>query len=668
MKLMNKGLKLNSIRAKLIISLIAICIIPLNILGFGSYIQSKLILNNKLTVTSSQTVAEVNSGLNDYFKEFITMTTMASNNYDAVNADDGNNFGYVPDLIKNIKESDKDILDVYYGTESGKFCMYPETKLPDGYDARQRGWYKLALQHKGQVVVTEPYQDAGTGSMVVGIAKAVERNGQVVGVIGLDCSLQTLAEKVGSKKIGNTGYIFISEPSGNIIAHPDKDVLNTDGAAKLPIWDKVKSEDKGFMSYDYNGAKKFGVYETNKLTGWKLVAILDESEISNDTKSILLTTLGIITVIALISFGMSILLSRGISRNIKMLKEVFTKASNGDLTVTVQATTKDEFHDLALSFNSMMENILALMKNVTESSETVIETSTSLSSMSEEITASISEVAKAIEDVSSGATEQVENAQNGVTQMEELSKKLDEISTNSMEMNKISTETKDLSSKGLYMIDSLSEKSNETKLAATEVSHIVQNMNESTKQINAISETIASITEQTNLLSLNASIESARAGEAGKGFAVVAEEIRKLAEESKTSTGEIKIIIESIQEKSVIAAKAIKSTENAVTEQELVVNEAKQIFSEILKSIELMINKVNEIKVSVSDMDKKKEATVSKISNISFVSEQTASASEEVTASVEEINATMEELTKHSINLNVLAEQLDTQISKFKLK
>ena len=155
------------------------------------------------------------------------------------------------------------------------------------------------------------------------------------------------------------------------------------------------------------------MYETNELTSWKLVATLDESELSNDTKSILQTTLIMILAMGVIAIFLSFLLSKGIARNIYMLREVFSKASKGDLTVSITASTKDEFKELAISFNSMINNISKLMKNVTNSSNTVLETSTSLASMSEEITASINEVAKAIEDVSVGATEQVQNAQKG---------------------------------------------------------------------------------------------------------------------------------------------------------------------------------------------------------------------------------------------------------------
>ncbi|NMM65978.1 methyl-accepting chemotaxis protein [Clostridium sp. P21] len=662
-----KNLKLNNIRSKLIISLISICLIPLIISGLASYIKSKSILNEKLSLTSTQSLKEINNGLNNYFNGFSDIVSLTASNPAIANIDTDTNTGVVSDVLKSVKESDKDILGIYYGTSSGKFTIYPNAKMPDGYDATKRDWYKQALNNKGKVIVTPPYKDAATGNNIVTLAKTVEKNGQVVGVIGMDCTLSTLSQKVSTQKIGNTGYVFIADMSGTVLAHPKKELIGTTTASTLSFWNKAKSENNGFVNYTYNGVKKFGAYETNELTGWKLIAALDESELSKDTMSILQITLLIILIMGLTSVVLSLLLSKGISNNIKNLKEVFAKASNGDLTASITASTKDEFKDLSESFNLMMKNILELINNVAKSSETVLDTSTSLANMSEEVTASITEVSKAIEEVSLGATEQAQNAQKGASEMDDLSNKLDKISTNSDEIDKISKDTKDLGSKGLSMIDTLIEKSNKTKTATTSVNDIIHGMNESARQINIISETISDITAQTNLLSLNASIESARAGESGKGFAVVAEEIRTLAEQSQSSTEEIKEIIAAIQEKSQTAVNAINSTEAAVNEQYAAVNQTQEIFNKILKSIEIMIAKVDEVKISIIDMDNKKQSTVSEIENISSISEQTASASEEVTASTEEITATMEEFTKHSNKLQMLAEQLENQINKFKV-
>ncbi|AWK50557.1 chemotaxis protein [Clostridium beijerinckii] len=669
MKVQWEKFKFNSIRTKLIASLVGICVIPLIILGFGSYTQSKSTLNEKLKVTSQQTLLEVNDGIDNYFNGFGSMITMVSTNYNVVNGDKSEPASYIPELLQNLKESNADIFSVYFATTDGKFQIYPNDKMPDGYNPIERLWYTQALEHKGQVIITLPFKDSQTGKNTVSIARTVERDGKVIGVCAMNVSLDTLTDKIATKKIGTTGYVFVSDVEGkSMIAHTNKELLGTDAASKQSFWNDVKTTERGFITYTFNDADKFGAYETNKVTGWKLIGTLDEKELSNDTHSILVTTLTITLIIGLISIALSLILSRGIAQNIKKLKDVFEKASNGDLTVSITSTTKDEFKDLASSFNDMMKNISELMNSVMKSSKEVLETSSSLASMSEEVTASIGEVAKAIEEVSEGATNQSQNAQNGVSEMNDLSDKLDEINSNSNEMDKLSINTKELGSKGLSMIDTLIEKSNKTKIATTEVNEIVQDMNESTKQINTISETISQITEQTSLLSLNASIESARAGEAGKGFAVVAEEIKKLAEQSKNSTKEIKIIIESIQKKSEIAVKAIKSTENIVNEQDLTVGQTQKVFNEILKSIGIMIDKVEDVKLSIVDINKKKQSAVSEIENISAISQETASASEEVTASTEEITAAMDKFTKYADNLQLLAEKLETEITKFKIK
>lgn len=663
-----KKFKINSIRIKLLAGMISLCIIPLITLGGISYKKSKEVLHDKLSTTSTQTLSETNDSLHEYFNGMFQSLSMVTDNTDFINVNEAENSTFIVGLLKNLENNNPDVFRVYYSLPSKNIFTYPNTDFPAGYDPTTRDWYTDAISNKGNASITSPYKDASTGDNVITISKAVVKDGTIVGVVAMDCSLSSLTKKISEKTVGNSGLIYLSDYDGNIIAHPDSSLVNTDNAAKLPVWSEIQSNNSGFTEYTFNGTKRFGAYETNKLTNWKIVAALNSSELTDDTKVILNATIITILLMLIISVIIANFLSSGISKNIKLFMSIFKKAAEGDFTVSIKSRTKDEFHDLATSFNKMIQDVSTLLGNVINSSETVNETSSNLSTMSSEVTYAVGGVAKAIDEVAKGAVVQAEEAQEGVTGMEVLSKQLDDINGNSVEMDNISNETRNLSTKGLEMVDTLIEKSNKTQTATDNVNKLIEDMYESSLLISNISDALSAITAQTNLLSLNASIEAARAGEAGKGFSVVASEIRNLAEQSKNSTVEIKDIIDKIQEKSAIALESVLNTKEVVKEQDIAVVQTQEIFSEILKGIETLTTKVNDIRNSIIITNDSKTALLSSIQNISAVSEETASATEEVTASTEEINATMEDVSKYADELKNLAGQLSLEVKKFKIK
>lgn len=667
---MLKGAEFTGIRVKLMTSFISICIIPLIFLGIMSYRQSKSILSNKLEVTSKQMLSEINNSLNNYFEGISVQLKMASNNlnFKTVDKDDEESIRDIKGYLDDIKGSSSDILNVFYGTESGKFLISPQAELSKDYNFKTKDWYNLALKNKQTTIATKPYKDAVTGEFVVTVARTVEDNGNSIGVVGIDISLKAITNIFSKSKVGETGYLCITDSDGIIISHPDQKLLGTDTVTKLSLWKDVAVNEKGFAEYIFEGEKKYASYDTSKITGWKLLATLNESELTSDVNKIKNVTIIMILIVMVIATLISILLSGGIAKNIAKLKEVFKKASEGNLTIKIDIKSKDELGQLGRDFNLMMASISKLLSDVKYSSLTVLESATSLASMSEETTASISEVSKAIEEISQGATNQSQTSQEGALNVGELAVELEGIEVVTQEMASISNDAENLGSKGLGIVKTLSQKSDKTKESTVEISKVILDMSRSTEQISVISNTISEITEQTNLLSLNASIEAARAGEAGRGFAVVADEIRKLADESRNSTVEIKKIIETIQGKSQIAVNAIEETESVVKEQDDIVSETKQIFDEIIRTILILGNKVKDINKSIFTINSSKDIVVEKIESISSISEETASATEEVTASAEEINATMHEVTKYTEQLKNLAEKLQNGVNKFKIE
>lgn len=663
----NRMKKLLTIRNKITAMLIIICMLPLAIMGISTYSSAHNVLYEKLQVTSSQTIHEVERGLNNYFNAMSNMIEVLSNDPNIIEADDPNYLTFAMELMANILKTDSNILNVYVGTEKGTFATIPEVELSDDFYHRTRDWYMNTLRNNGSTVFSIPYKDEATDKTVITISKSVIKNEQPVGVVGMDIDLTSLSKTLSEIQIGETGYIYITDKNGLIISHPDHSLIGTDASSILSVWPEIETNNSGFSSYDFQGEEYFSTYETSSLTGWKIVASMKYSELSNDTKVIRNMTLTILIIMIISSIVAAILFSLPISKNIRLLLSAFHKAAGGDMTVNADIRSADEFHLLGQHFNEMINKISGLIRNVNEVSATVLDTSVIVANMAEETNVSIDEVARAIEEVAHGATEQAQNASDGAFSVSELAQEMNLIEESTESMDGLAYNAQSLTLQGLEHIEALTKKSDHTKDSTTKVSELVNETSDSINQIDDISSTIDMITEQTNLLALNASIEAARAGESGKGFAVVANEIRKLAEQSKNSTIKIKSIVEDIRQKSILSVNAMKETNQNVQEQDNLVDDTQKIFDDIKDAVLLLAEKVAEIKSHTYVVATKKESIVSQIENISAISQEAASATEEVTASTEEIAVTMDEITTHAADLQRLSETLKEKISAFQL-
>ncbi|WZL72324.1 methyl-accepting chemotaxis protein [Clostridiaceae bacterium 35-E11] len=674
-KLINKEIFSNKVRNKLIAVIMIAMIIPLILLGYLAYKTSFDILQDKLSISTQQTVEEVNKALTRFLEgiEYQVNVLAANSSFQRLENEENVVSGAsaenqtAKELLKTTKESNENIRNVFFGTSDGQMYIYPQDTLQRSFDPKTRPWYTKAVKNIGQVIWTEPYVDANSQKVILTAAKAVEKNGKIIGVAAIDINLESLSNALSDRIIGREGYLFVADKNGMVIAHPDHQLIATDTPTTQTFWETVKNNEEGFSKYTFDGKEKFLSFDTNEKIGWKLMACMELNELLRDTNVIKRFMLYAILLGCILAIIVAFSIASSISKPLNQLRKTFSLAASGDLTVKTEIKSKDEFGDIGNNFEEMLQNISILINDIKKSFLTVLETSDALSSITKQTAAAADEVASTIEEIAKSANEQAQDTEKSTLKISELAEKIEMVTANTQHMEEISYQANTLSDKGIETIEMLSKKSEENSAASSKVNEIVGKVNKRAGEIGKITNVIAQIAEQTNLLALNAAIEAARAGDQGRGFAVVAEEVRQLAEQSADATNEIRDLILAIQNQSKTAVDFIEAANLVAKDEARVVKDTKKIFQDILQEIQIFIVKVKEVKTYTDDMMQHKEEMVDIISNISAVSQQTSAATQEVSGATEEQLATVEEIAAYSQDLKKLANVLEEAINQFKI-
>ncbi|ACL76521.1 methyl-accepting chemotaxis protein [Ruminiclostridium cellulolyticum] len=341
---------------------------------------------------------------------------------------------------------------------------------------------------------------------------------------------------------------------------------------------------------------------------------------------------------------------------------------SGDFSRMIEPKQYGILGFVASVVNLVISDIRSLVESFFNLSLSITQASRKVTSTAENASTAIEEISKTIDEIAKGASSQAAEAQMGVQVVDKLSDQINFVYESYTGITNETNKIIDLNTVGLKAVTTLRDKSKETYETSEKIFAVVEKLTNTTKDIGLFVESIENIAEQTNLLALNAAIEAARAGEAGKGFAVVADEVRKLADQSRKSTEEINNMMESIQEESALAISSMEIMKKVSQEQNFAVDKTNSSFSDIANAIDFIVSKINDVNEAVIKMQTDKSEVISSIENISSVSQQTAASSEEVAATTENQLKVIDEMKIASESLNQLVKQLDNKLKKYKLR
>jgi len=384
-------------------------------------------------------------------------------------------------------------------------------------------------------------------------------------------------------------------------------------------------------------------------------------------RSIIYTIVSIVLAFG-VSLVLGIILSNKISKQLVEVAENAEEIAKGNLKANkFNNTSKDEIGQLGRAFKTMAENLAHLVQQVSLSSTQVAASSQQLSTGAEQSAQASQQVARAIMDVSIGAERQLNAVNETSAVVEQMSSGIQQV----LENTKIAVETTGKTAlsalSGSQAIDKTIQQMISIERTVTGSADVIINLGERSREIGQIVDTISGIAAQTNLLALNAAIEAARAGEQGRGFAVVADEVRKLAEQSQEASKQIALLIKEIQQDTQTAVISMNEGTHQVKLGTEVVESAGQAFIEIKTLVNQVSSQVEEISDEIQQMALGSQRIVSSVADIYETSQNISSQTQTVSAATEEQSASVEEIASSSQVLATMAVELQQSLKKFNI-
>lgn len=667
-----------SFKMKLLTSILPIVIAGMLVLSTTAFFQFRQTIRTELINSKSEETKTVAENVDGWLQGKLLEVRNSANTptAKAIETDIASVDKFNADRIKAFEKNYPGEYDntsaTLFNNDGKSRAQYANGNFVNG-DVAEKPWYKT-LMSGVPYVISNPVVSKGTGKTLVVIGAPIKNEqDKSIGTMISGVNLSYIQDKIKAFKYGEKGYSLLIGKDGTILVHPDESLVMKANISDVEdenmkvLGSEMLQKEAGTFSFTQGKENYIVFYNKIPLSGWSVASVISEDELFASSNKLMYTMLLITLAIAVLIGVIVVIISKRITAPLIKLSAFSEEIASGNLTKELELSSNDEIGKVGNSLNNTASKLKEMISAIRDSANEVSGLSTGLVTATEESLRGTDEVSRSMQEIAAGAVAQAESASKASRATEELVDKINEVYKKCSYMISVVEESKNVSNSGASgvkeAINSIKtiEKTNNYNVKET------QNLLEKSKEIGEIVFVISDIAEQTNLLALNAAIEAARAGEQGKGFAVVADEVRKLAEESSTASNKISDLIGNVQTQiENIAAKMNEGTNDVRHGVDVAALVGKN-FEEIEKVLSEISSIVSDVSQATNEMSNKANITNDVINNVAAITEENSAATEEVTAANEEQTAYMHQIGETTNKLEELVENLKSTVDKFKI-
>ena len=627
-----------SAKLKIILSIMGLTVILImatSFLSWKNFETSSTISYKKQLGYKSQLIADtIGQKINRYFD----VLTLVSNELSFTEDGQVDTLRAVKTLQSAMHSTN--VINVYFSLADGTSYSSKTNGIIENFNAKtkQREWFLKGMSGQDKII-TRPYL-ATTGDQVMSLAMPIYKQGKIVGVVALNILVEDLSKF--TQHLTTNNKIFVTREDGFILAAQSSSVVGKNIFNEIPSFKNRDTSREESFEYVYQNTEFLASAANIKDLGWSVWAWDKESSVNQDSQDNLTETLITSLTLLLICAGcvyyvVEVLVYRPLGGEPSEIEATVAKVASGDFTAINQQQGK------AIGINAAVND---MVNELSTTVDMIRSSSNDLFKFAEGITT-------AADSVNSSSASQMEQLEQTSTAMNEMSVAVDEVAQNAHRASEAAMQAAQEAQSGNQTFDTVSISIVNLSRGIEEVSDVINTVGEKTSSIGTVLDVIKDIADQTNLLALNAAIEAARAGEQGRGFAVVADEVRNLANRTQQSTNQIQEVIASLQHEA-----------NNSMEMMLTNREASDLTMQNAKKAQASLHEISNSITVIEDMN----------TQIATATEEQTLVAGEINQSIVDVNDKARET--HSLSasnqekaseLIALSEKLTQAVSTFKL-